>query len=180
MTYHPKAAITLEEVRKFAPSTEKLKLEAAHSDGVRESWAFIPCSVKSPSCVATEPRWIRVETLKEQYKHGRAIAQCIHCAQYKGGYIDKSGYHYYEANGEAISVHREVIEKRIGRKLTTQESVHHRNGRRADNRPSNLQLRFSGRHPKGLSPSDLKHTLETTFPGVRVVVPEKWRDDFKA
>jgi hypothetical protein len=67
---------------------------------------------------------------------------------YKGGRIDKNGYHVLFIDGKQVAKHRQVMEKMIGRKLTDEETVHHKNGQRSDNRESNLELWSSG-NPKG-------------------------------
>ncbi len=54
----------------------------------------------------------------------------------------------------AVSEHRQVMEQILGRPLRPFESVHHRNGRRADNRPSNLEL-WVKPQPAGQRPEDL-------------------------
>jgi hypothetical protein len=52
----------------------------------------------------------------------------------------KEGYITVRVNGKHIYEHRIIMEKELGRKLETYESVHHINGIRNDNRPENLEL----------------------------------------
>lgn len=75
------------------------------------------------------------------------------------GFMDKNGYRVIVYSGKQIAEHRVVMERHIGRKLTKDETVHHVNGIRDDNRIGNLEL-WSSRHGKGQRVSDkIGHAL---------------------
>lgn len=60
----------------------------------------------------------------------------------------KNGYIRIRVNNAYIYEHRYVMEKSLGRPLHRQESVHHLNKNKADNRRENLELRDKRDHDR--------------------------------
>jgi hypothetical protein len=65
----------------------------------------------------------------------------------RGGYISVFDPKQRNRNS-AVLEHRLVMENYLGRELLSDETVHHKNGNRKDNRIENLEL-WSTRQPKG-------------------------------
>lgn len=94
---------------------------------------------------------------------GVKVQQLKHCLEHKQGKnykigskkILNTGYMLVKTVSGWIPEHRIVMEEKIGRKLSTGESVHHINGIKHDNRPENLEL-WVGNITKGQRATDIK------------------------
>jgi hypothetical protein len=67
--------------------------------------------------------------------------------------VSAEGYLYRFADGAKQLQHRVVLEQALGRALLPHETVHHKNGDRADNRIENLEL-WSSWQPAGQRAAD--------------------------
>lgn len=101
---------------------------------------------------------------------GRIREQGIRKDGYKNVYLPS---HPNSTKTGMILEHVVVMSDMIGRPLVKGENVHHKNGQRADNRPSNLEL-WNTTQPKGQRVEDkVDYALEI----LALYAPEKLRAD---
>jgi hypothetical protein len=67
---------------------------------------------------------------------------------YKGGHIRKDGYLLVSEKGVLTYAHRVIMEKKLNRKLSFDETIHHIDGNRSNNNIENLLLISRSEHSK--------------------------------
>jgi len=87
---------------------------------------------------------------------------CANRSRPRKTWCDKHGYPQISVDGRCIPLHRYVMEQVLGRKLLPGETVHHKDGDRANADPANLEL-WTTRHGRGQRARDLR-------PGVEVIL----------
>lgn len=121
---------------KVPKSKEKCSINNCDNDAVCRTW-----------CTKHYHRMVRYGDPNENRKPGRSIT--------RSGYVRIwMPEHPYAQSGHYVNEHRFVMEKALGRYLRKNETIHHKNGIRHDNRIENLEL-WTSRHPKGGRVSDL-------------------------
>src|SRR3990167_909664 len=126
---------------------------------------------------------IDVRGRSRRYLNGHN-ARGKHNVVWKGVRTDKNGYRYRWLAPQTYQLeHRWVMEQALGRKLCSNEQVHHRNGNKHDNSMANLQvmsttdhLRF---HQRGkISSSETRRKISCALHGRRKSLETRARMSF--
>ena len=116
----------------------------------------------SRECHNTHIAWTQLycEQCGKPLKRGYGDKYCSKkCAglgrRHENGHVTPQGYVLMTIeDGRRILQHRHVMEQMLGRTLFDFEKVHHKNGKRSDNEPGNLELWLNG-HPAGQRVQDI-------------------------
>jgi hypothetical protein len=84
--------------------------------------------------------------------HRYCSKMCADAAKRQDAVVDKNGYRRFGSaarfGGGSVLEHRQLMAAKLGRDLLPTETVHHRDGQRANNSDGNLEL-WSSSHPRG-------------------------------
>lgn len=154
---HPR--IPIEEVRKIIPTVLSMRRKGTPhgAKGKNRNYVLVVCPIQGRACRRIKPRWVQWNT-----KLRKSKGTCASCTKGIEGHITPQGYRVITvARRKQMLEHRCVMEEYLGRKLHKGETIHHINGKRADNKIRNLELRMSGNHPKGWSLRQMREYLKT-------------------
>lgn len=89
-------------------------------------------------CLRHYQRWKQYGNAEEPFR--RALA-----GESTNRWVNNDGYVLIRLRGKSVLEHRHIMEGILGRPMLPEETVHHKNGVRTDNRPENLELWVSTR-----------------------------------
>lgn len=139
-----------ERLRRRSPGSQKLCMSCAQSDrwgpGHRKTFT---CSICAAEFEDFQSR------VTGAFVHcSRKCASVGKAQRAEGRHINANGYVVIRVKNKPVLEHRHVMAESLGRPLLRNETVHHVNGQRQDNRLENLEL-WGGRHGNGQRVVDL-------------------------
>lgn len=82
---------------------------------------------------------------KEAHRRAYCSMGCLRDARY-GRHVNVHGYHVVSISNHPVLAHRMIMEQHLGRSLSSDEVIHHKDGNRLNNDIRNLQLTTQSEH----------------------------------